>query len=471
MRRIRTGLVGLAVATLVAAAGCSSGGLDGAALEDGRGGGSEGQNDNQSQSPDRQKASKAPELKAYDPPQRFSGSEVGSTADQYSPLLESTLAGDRLYTRTMNGVRVADVATGKIVAVQASPKNSVQLVYPKAYRVDSRREDDQAPFVLEQPGGSAVALAPFHVQVAGQGTSAPRELIELMVVDSETGKLRTSLEIELSDAYQKQPTAARVVGAYGQTVVISVRVHSTRISASRNRQTIAVDLSDPDKPKTVWREAGFEAFAVAGEHVVGATEDRTADFDVLSGLSVKTGEERWQDPTYDKRAFRKAELGGQTTAAAGPNWVVTNKTYGGGLGLVNPATGKYKQLFESAAAVKCHYDQKSVTVCTPRSNTSWGKKVVFALDAKRGDVLWQLPDESGRRVRPDVTTAWHGRVYARTGAGPVVLDARSGKDVETDPGIAPVAVNEYAGLAMTEGPRHRTWGTNTQRISLHHAIG
>ncbi|MBB4158494.1 hypothetical protein FB387_000284 [Streptomyces cinereoruber] len=33
------------------------------------------------------------------------------------------------------------------------------------------------------------------------------------------------------------------------------------------------------------------------------------------------------------------------------------------------------------------------------------------------------------RIRPEVTTAWHGRVYGRMPEGSVVLDARTGEDV------------------------------------------
>ncbi|MGW7361563.1 hypothetical protein ACWGI0_34355 [Streptomyces sp. NPDC054802] len=71
---------------------------------------------------------------------------------------------------------------------------------------------------------------------------------------------------------------------------------------------------------------------------------------------------------------------------------------------------------------------------------------------------------------PEVTAAWHGRVYGRTEAGPVVLDARTGEDVEVDPGVAPVAVNEYGAVAMKEG-RIRTGKNVPWKPSLHHAIG
>ncbi|MGA5498650.1 hypothetical protein ACPCSP_30315 [Streptomyces cinereoruber] len=73
-----------------------------------------------------------------------------------------------------------------------------------------------------------------------------------------------------------------------------------------------------------------------------------------------------------------------------------------------------------------------------------------------------------------MTTAWHGRVYGRMPEGSVVLDARTGEDVEVEPGIAPVLVNEYAWLAMRDGGHSKNSGRTPAvpwRMSLHHAVG
>lgn len=70
--------------------------------------------------------------------------------------------------------------------------------------------------------------------------------------------------------------------------------------------------------------------------------------------------------------------------------------------------------------------------------------------ARSGKVLWQLPDEQSDRVAPEVTSAWHGRVYGETENGPVALDARTGEDAPAGPGIAPVLVNGSAALALKQ---------------------
>ena len=43
-------------------------------------------------------------------------------------------------------------------------------------------------------------------------------------------------------------------------------------------------------------------------------------------------------------------------------------------------------------------------------------------------------------------------IYGTTSNGPVILDAKTGADRSTFPGAAPVAVNEYTGVALDERP-------------------
>lgn len=72
---------------------------------------------------------------------------------------------------------------------------------------------------------------------------------------------------------------------------------------------------------------------------------------------------------------------------------------------------------------------------------------MFALDATSGELLWQLP--ASGHTAPTVTAVWHGAVYGTAGGTPVVLDAKTGVDREPSPGLAPVAVSGYAGVATS----------------------
>ncbi|MFC8898400.1 outer membrane protein assembly factor BamB family protein [Streptomyces cinereoruber] len=472
--RVRKGLLGLAVVFLATVTGCTSGGVDPVDTAGGRSGTSDGKRGTEEPEPERR------ELKVYDPPRKFDRTSVGSVPEQDGPLLTSALVGKRLFTRTVNGVRITDVSTGKALTGTVRPENDVQIAYQKELRRGTDRVDGLAPFVLERPDGPPLVLAAFHTRTPGRGTTAPRELVELLAVDSGTGKRRGGAAVELRGAYGEKPTSTRVVGAYGQVVVLAVRVHTSSSLGDDFRETVAVDLGDPAKPRTVWRRPAFEAYAVASGHVVGAAPGWVGwaqQYVALTGLDAGDGKQVWQDPHGVGKSGTRPAVDAQTTAAAGPDRVVVSRRAGldKELLLVDPATGAFTPLLADSATVTCHDDRKATVVCAPREGGAGsGRKTVFAFDARSGKLLWRLPDEKAGRIRPEVTTAWHGRVYGRTSAGPVVLDARTGEDVEVEPGIAPVLVNEYAGLAMRDGSHTKNSGRTPAvpwRMSLHHAVG
>lgn len=474
MRSVRRGLSSLVVVAFLAVSGCGSGGEDATDAKDGKGG--------------RGTASKPadkPEPKAHEEPVKFAAKRTGDQLVQYGPWLNSALVGRYLFTRTVEYVQVTDVATGQEAGPRLRPENPVGRVYQGAFERDTDREDDLAPFALERADGPPHVLVAYHVSKEGRGTTATRELVELLVLDSGTGKLRSRLEIPLvADAYRDaaggRSTAVRVVGAQDGTVAVSLRVHARR-SASSNlvRETIGVDLSDPDRPRTIWKKPGFEAYTVAGGNAVGAEHDAGGQYKVLTAVSMEDGDTEWQDRTHERTAGMNPELQAQWTTPAGPDRIITTQVKRSGLIssrsqllLVDAATGKQRPLSDRKRPVHCRYDGKSVVVCGPHPGASRAPKEVFALDAPSGKLLWELPDSAAGRIAPEVTAVRHGRVYAETPSGPVVLDARSGEDIELDPGIAPVVVNEYAGLAArSRGSDSGRASDKSWYLSLHHTRG
>ncbi|WNF30375.1 PQQ-binding-like beta-propeller repeat protein [Streptomyces sp. C11-1] len=174
---------------------------------------------------------------------------------------------------------------------------------------------------------------------------------------------------------------------------------------------------------------------------------------MLTAVSMKDGDTAWQDRSHKRTAGVNPAFQAQWTTSAGPDGIITTKVTRSGifsscsqLVLVDAKTGKEKPLADKARPVECRYDEKSVVVCGRHPGAARRAAEVFAVDVASGKVLWELPDRAAGRIVPEVTAVRHGRVYASTASGPVVLDARSGQDIELEPGIAPVAVNEYAGL-------------------------
>jgi outer membrane protein assembly factor BamB len=258
----------------------------------------------------------------------------------------------------------------------------------------------------------------------------------------------------------------RVVGVSdGVAVVTLSQVHSVMQEAALSI-SFGVDLGTRE---VLWEKDLFNAEAVSGDAVVGGSKAGGSNTDVLTGLSLQSGEQLWRDG--------REVLSAIAVTPAGPDLVLTTGTqesfYGpqpdGRVVLLDPATGEATRLLNGITPSSCRYDEDSVVVCAYTPTEEDAEAAAFALDAETGELLWRLPDESGSRIAPQVTAVWHGMVYGNTADGPVVMDARTGEDVELEPGIAPQVVNEYAGIAVPEPAQDG--GTSPRQPTVHPAAG
>jgi outer membrane protein assembly factor BamB len=93
----------------------------------------------------------------------------------------------------------------------------------------------------------------------------------------------------------------------------------------------------------------------------------------------------------------------------------------------------------------CQYDQQSTLTCQTGDTLT-------GYDAKTAQKLWSLPDQATNRVAPSsISVAWHGALYGTTQDGqPIVLDAKTGKDLSTDVGAKPTWVSKYAAIGAKD---------------------
>ncbi|GAA4965297.1 PQQ-binding-like beta-propeller repeat protein [Actinoplanes utahensis] len=365
--------------------------------------------------PEKSVAATSPAPAAFDPPRTFGplGAPLPPSVRRgKNGRLPVLLAGARAYVASVDQLLVVDLPSGASTGA-LTPRNEPAF---DTDMIDWSGRYAPTPPVLVDDGGRARVVTAFAATVRGEGTTAPRPVVEVLTVDAAGGEEVARAELPADpDADREQPA---VVGAHGSTVVL-------RIGAD----TTAVDITTG---KVVWKRAGFTAQAVADGLVVGENEDLT----VMRALDVAGGGQKWQSKPY-----RLVEV-----APASPKVFTATGTDSAGrevFQLVEAASGRVldSSVADSPIAyeVDCVWDQASVTVCQTGRPQQW----VSAFD-DTGKWLWELPADG--RVAPRVTTAWHGAVYGTTDNGPVVLDARSGADRETRPGAAPVLVNESFGV-------------------------
>lgn len=87
---------------------------------------------------------------------------------------------------------------------------------------------------------------------------------------------------------------------------------------------------------------------------------------------------------------------------------------------------------------QCIWDQATSIVCTKLQPT--GPKEILGFDDSTGKKAWGFTSDSGQRIVPRVTAAFHGVVYVQTEKQPVLLDAKTGEDLPSSnpsPGETP----------------------------------
>ncbi|MFD0274732.1 PQQ-binding-like beta-propeller repeat protein [Kitasatospora sp. NPDC127111] len=397
-----------AAAVLLLVGACSGGGGQNGGTDQGGNGGTGGSGGTTATATP---TASATPRKSFDPPSAFDrakGVPLPVEAKASAVLLDGLTA----YLPAKAGLEAVDLTTGKVVGTAPTQQPASLAETP----------------VLAEVGGKRLVIGSFPELVRGQGTSVDHGIAELVAMDAGTHGPAWSLPLDLPQGIAAEYKYATLLGVRGTTAVVAV-------SDSDHGAVLAVDLV---ARKTLWTQNGFFGAALTEGQVVGVvTQDGVRQ--KLSAIDVSDGKTAWN---------AEADSYQTTVRPAGPATVVVQgRDYGSGKNfawLVDGATGKRTLDFSGGFTHTCTYDGRSVTVCATDSSA-------FAVEPATGKVLWKLPDDANTRVAPRVTAVRHGVVYGTTKNGPVMLDASTGQDRPGSPQLAPVAVNEYVGLAPAEG--------------------
>ncbi|MGW0771950.1 outer membrane protein assembly factor BamB family protein [Streptomyces sp. NPDC002676] len=331
------------------------------------------------------------------------------------------------FIATTSQMQAMDTATGRVTATVTPERTPVETG-------DGWKDINHADApLLVSAHGTPTVIAPFVVEQTGTGTQASHTVVEVTGTNADTGRAMWRLTLRLPEWATGADPKASAIGADNGIAVIGV-------STSNDARAAAYGI-DLNGPRQVWSVDKFQASAVTGQTVAGALLEDDIGIDQRpAGFDLATGRRLWQGP-----------LGKWVSAdPAGPRQLrVHGKDYDNGSydRLADPRTGRtLHNLPADLAGSACTYDDRSMLICYGMGAASY---VVYGLDASTGKVVWQLPDRQADRIAPEITTAWHGRVYGTTDNGAVALDARTGKDLPS-PGVAPLLVDESAGIVLVD---------------------
>ncbi|MFI8105326.1 PQQ-binding-like beta-propeller repeat protein [Streptomyces sp. NPDC086023] len=322
-----------------------------------------------------------------------------------------TLAGGVAYITAEDGLKAIDTETG-------APRWDVTT----KYAADKGGFGSNRAAPLVSPDGATVYAA-WNRDVKGQGTTPDRAVIEVLAVETATGK--TAWSAEIVAAPSSRGLAATAIGADEILApqVIGVDPGTALVTAADT--TYAVE---PSAGTVRWTKPDFRAVTFA-DGVVAGGEKTGFGAGRLLGVAAATGEQRWTVAEARQPAAAASRLLSAT---------LKDKT------LVVDAVSGEQRVALDGSGWRCRHDAQSLVLCSKYGYRE-ADRGITVFDAASVQKRWALPDGSGRKV-PKVNGFWHGAVYGEVGGEPIVLDGATGQDRQTSAGAAPYEIDRYGGV-------------------------
>ncbi|TCC53232.1 hypothetical protein E0H75_05835 [Kribbella capetownensis] len=404
-----------ATAAVVLLAGCSGG--DDKASESSSG----GDNGQQASTPT------TPAAPSFDPPKAFTAAAAYPVPD---------FKGRELYDEPKLGM-VGQVA----VVANYRGLTGRDVVDPsKAWEIESTAADTTTVSDVTDPmavkvDGKDVAVIAYGEADKGNGTQKPQGLVLVQWIDVASGQKLAEVSTPVSTVNGTGIAAAGlpslIAAQYDpETGQVAIGV-TARGNLTVKTQNATVYADPQTKKSTVVPDV--VPGAVHNGVVAGAKQESKTDAGDAGVLLIDgaTGKVTQQIPL--KQGFLKPLPGGAKhaffygTVYAGATMSETASLFS-----VNLSTGAVVRSAPGLSArdsggYDCTWDQVSSIVCREAAVT--GPQEILGFDDSTGKKAWGFTSESGGRVVPRVTAAFHGVVYVQTEKQPVLLDAKTGQDL------------------------------------------
>lgn len=306
------------------------------------------------------------------------------------------------------------------------------------------------PGVATADGTELVAVA-IRLELKGSGTQADHDKLRVTMFSGNDGK----------ELWSKDLDAQAILGAGSLKFKMAddpvvVGVDGNRVAVVIDKRTLAFDSRSGE---LAWTEAAFQATVLKGGVVIGE-KDRASTWPysrrVILAKSAMDGKDLWTYPPAqpdngDIPHFELLRMSGDYVGIRGPRGIKFGQEGEWKTHIADAATGTIR--FTLPHGYGCAFDQRDTIVCRTSDFYTLDNAMV-GIDTATWKILWRLPEEN--RVVPTLQTTFHGAVYAETSSGPVILDARTGKDKATSLRILPDVVIPGFGIDMDAG-RIRSW--------------
>ncbi|MEO3791021.1 hypothetical protein ABGB14_12440 [Nonomuraea sp. B10E15] len=329
-----------------------------------------------------------------------------------------------------SGVTVYDLASGKAVT-DITTENTPTYDMP-APRELSRKQAEMIRSRVSTPepvqiGGAPAMITVVPVKLAPRGEGSAQAGFEVIAARADDGKPIWRLPV---DVYG-EPT-----GKLGALLVSAVdgAAAVTWTEDGYSAGTFAVSL---DEPRLLWQRAGFWMIGGYDGALLGFHRNADDNY-VMAGIAVPDGRDLWHKEVPANTTWAIRETGGP----------LAKLDDDGDKGqLIELATGDIALSKQGGLTKRMRCDRGeggTVDLCASKQDGA------LAVDGA-GKVLWRRsagdgPDDWNATAEAD----FKDLAYAKGEEGAFVIDARTGRTVSTDAGVAPDRVNAYAALVFTD---------------------
>ncbi|RZT12847.1 hypothetical protein EV649_7216 [Kribbella sp. VKM Ac-2569] len=368
----------------------------------------------------------APTAPSFDPPKAF------SPAGAYPVIKdkENRFTEAKAQTGIAGQVALIGRWTGLTGHDVADPNKTWTV---KSAEVETTKVSDATKPVAVKVDGKDVALVAYAESDKGSGTQKPSGLVVVHWVDVESGQKIAEVSAKVS-----------TLEGTGDTAPGTPSISAAAYDPETGQVAVGVGLAGSvSKYQTVYADPktqkstivpGMNPAAVHGGVVAGSkgAADKGADGTVLL-VDGASGKVTKQVPLQQASLQPLATSAGHAYFYGYKDASYVSGTKGQAIFVVDLSTGAVTQTVpappsDSNAEVECLADQATSVVCTSKTVQGSALEIV-GFDDATGKKAWGYTSDSGGRVVPRVTAAFHGVVYAQTEAQPVLMDAKTGADL------------------------------------------
>ena len=369
----------------------------------------------------------APSVKTFDPPKAFA---VGAAYPVLKDPSELTLRHADLALvgqvavasnkKVLNGHDVTDPNKSWSMQVTQATTTTVNAVLPpQAVKVD----------------GKDAAVVIYSETDKGNGTQKPQGLVVIRWVDVATGQKIVEMTTKTLD----QDGGAGDPQYDPETGQVAVGIAGP---SNENGTTARTLFADPATKKTTIIP-GVSPGAVHNGMIAGSTYPTSTNAnDAGLVLADGPGGKITKKLGPLQTSYSNIAGTGKHGYFFGRKYVSSTDMTQLGIYSVDLSTGAVAATPLPPASIStnilgwsCFWDEATTVACTGNTTyTSNATDTIIGFDDATGKKAWGFSNDSGNRNVPELTAAYHGVLYAKTEAQPVLLDAKTGADL---PGASP----------------------------------